>query len=127
MKKYISKFRTYSLFLFVNGKSNAINFHDLGKLSNCSIFVTNDESLQKALEADARFGTDYFCDGGEEEQIEEKKPEREYDKVYEFVNRTQMAIDILVKDHGQKRSEIKNKADVLQKADELNILFPKLV
>lgn len=125
MKRYYSIGRSYVATVKVNGVSRFVKFKDMGQYMNRGVFVTNDEELAKALEASVRFNECFFLDGGEIDKVEEVKPPRVYDYTYP-VKRTQDAIRILIEEHGVKQGTIKNKAGVLEKADELNISFPNL-
>lgn len=125
MKKYISNGREYVCSINIGGHIRYIKFRDMGQYANRGVFVTNDPSVANALEAHPRFNQCFFLVDGE---IEEKPKQevRVFDYTYP-VKRTQDAIRILIEQHGVKEGEIKKKADVLLKAEELNIAFPNLL
>lgn len=127
MKKYISNGRDYVLFLTVDGKPYTVRFRDMGAYENCGVFVTNDKSVAEALEHHPRFG-DYFhlAEGEIKDEKDEPIKVHQFDASYPFVKRTQEAIKMLVTKHGVKSGTLNNKADVIAKAEELNISFPNL-
>lgn len=124
MKTYYSKGREYNIYVMMNGKPFAVRFRDMGQRLHRGVFCTDNKELAAALESHPRFNDMFFLVEGTIEPKEEPKP-RVYDYTY-HARRTQDAIRILVEMHGVDRDELKRKADLLKKADELNIAFPEL-
>ena len=125
MKTYYSKGRSYIANVKVKDKPVFVKFRDMGQYYNRGVFSTNNPELAEALENSPRFNECFFLEGGKIDVIVEEKP-RQYDYTYQ-VTRTQDAKRILVECHNIDADSIKNRRDVLEKADELNISFPNLI
>lgn len=123
MTIFISSILNYSTSMVVDGATYHISFTNRGKPYNYGYYVCSNDRLAEALQKHPDYGKYFRL---QDEQKEEPKVERVYNKVYADVKRTQEANKILVEEYGFEKEQLKSKADALNAADKLNIHFPNL-
>ena len=127
MNTYKAKGREVVIFVKAYGKVRPIRFRDQGAYLRTSIISVTDPVLANAIESHPQYGSLFFKESGDLQKVETPAGDvHVFNKVYSHVKRTQLAIEVLVKEYGVKRTDIPRKEDVIRKACELNISFPNL-
>ena len=123
MKKYISK-SLISFNIKVNGKRRNISFDPVSR--GGSVFITNSETIQDALEKNPLFNDQYFL---VETILEEIKLENNKEKDLELedieIDNLPDAREFLI-EKGVNSNSIKNKVGIKSAAAKLGYSFPNL-
>lgn len=136
VKVYQSIYFQFSTFVEVDKKKVPIEFKGgvcFGDMEKKGVFITNDEKLQAAIEADPRFKWE-FClkEEREKTKIQASVPEKDKEEgvkdpvTVDTITDFQLAKEYLRKEYDIPHQSLNTPENILKKASEVGVLFPNL-
>lgn len=131
-KVYSSILGFFSFNVSINGKTRRIAFEQTSN-GQSSLFVTNNEAVQKAIEQRRDFGTIIQLKEEIANEVEDKPIKTEENGansgeeiVVESITSIQELREYLIKEKGVHHASLNKPENITKKATELNIVTPNL-